>query len=351
MIIYFYGLYDNKGGMENYARTLIKGVIRENKSIHFTIIRDCPHIAYEEEFLKLGCDIIQIPAKNKKPIAYYRSLVSIFKKVANDGDVLHLNIMSYRNGLLFRAAEKSRARTILVAHGSGIQGTRFRWLHPLNRRRFLKIGTKVAISKEAAQFVFGQATQIITNAIDPSTYIFNQESRSSVRRELGLSEKIMLLGQVGRVHPIKNQLFSIKLLESLLKDDPNYALCLVGKEQDFSIRRYIAKNHLNSSVFLLGEKDPKNYYSAFDILLLPSIKEGAGLVLYEGSANGLPVIASTGVPEAKELSNVTYLPLKINGWIYEVKNALRPRGEGQDILNLLLEQFVNSYLVLYRQFN
>ncbi len=351
MIVYFYGIYDNKGGMENYARTLINSIMRQDSSIHFVLIKDCPHIAYEEDFLQLGCSIIQIPAKKHQPFAYYHSLLALFKKASIESSILQLNIMSYRNGFLFKAVKKSKAKTIVVAHGSGIQGTRLKWLHTINRQRFRRIGTKVAISKDAAVFAFGEEALIIKNAIDPTKYAFSQKSRDEIRHALSISDEEVLLGHVGRIHPLKNQLFSIKVLELLLDINPVYKLCLIGKDQDTSVRHYIQTHHLESSILLLGEKNPAPFYSAFDLLLLPSIKEGAGLVLYEGHSNGLPCIASTGVPKDDRLSNVSYLPLEEKLWVNAIGNTLHPRFAPQNNLTHLLDDFTNAYISLYKSLN
>ncbi|HEY4504232.1 MAG TPA: glycosyltransferase, partial [Candidatus Paceibacterota bacterium] len=69
------------------------------------------------------------------------------------------------------------------------------------------------------------------------------------------------------------------------------------------IEAMIKERDLEHSVFLLGQMpDAKKYLPAFDMFVLPSLKEGFPWVLIEAMAARLPVIATSvgAVPEILE---------------------------------------------------
>ncbi len=351
MTVYFYGVFEFQGGMENYAKTLIQGVIEKDPSIHFVIIKDRPHIAYEDLFLSIGCEIVEIPNQNKHPLGYYKALKELFLKAKANGNFVQLNAMSYRNFLLFKAVKKSKVKTLVVAHGAGIAGTPLRFLHRLFRPFYKNVGKPIAISAQAAEFQYGKSgnAQIIQNAIDPKPYQFDETKRNEVRKNLRLSSTTMLLGQVGRVCPIKNQVFSILVLQRLLEKGTDVHLVFVGAIQDDAPKQLAKTLHLENHVTFIGEGSPANYYSAFDVALLPSLSEGAGLVVQEALANGLPMLISDNVPifPAGKNQLAHYLPLKEGKWANAIRECRRS-SNCSDKLKDSFDLFIDNYLALYR---
>ena len=100
MNVYYYGVYDTNGGLENFAKNLIFEINKQDKSIHFHIITHSNPCSFEEEFLKNGCTIIRIPNPHKKPFKFYKKYKKIIKNMGDD-DVIQLNICSFRNPFLF----------------------------------------------------------------------------------------------------------------------------------------------------------------------------------------------------------------------------------------------------------
>ena len=350
MTVYFYGVFEFQGGMENYAKNLITGVLEKDKSIHFAIIKDRPSIAYEDYFASLGCDIITIPNQKQHPLKYYKALKNLFSKAKNSNDIVQTNVMSFRNFLLFRALKASKAKGIIVAHGAGIARTPLRFLHVLLRPFFKRIGQQVAISKEAAAFQFGKNNQakIIPNAIDPRPFGFNAEARDRIRNNLCVSPNTLLLGQVGRVCPIKNQVFSIRLTKALLDHGVDARLLMIGAIQDARPAKLAEDLHIKEGATFLGEANPREYYSAFDVLLVPSLSEGAGLIINEGEANGVPIIVSTNVPRNNvNAINMLFVPLECGLWEKAIQSPALTRRFGERCVDNY-SAFVDRYQDLFR---
>jgi len=121
-----------------------------------------------------------------------------------------------------------------------------------------------------------------------------------------ISEKDILILHVGRIRPLKNQLFSLKVLNLL---PAKYHLAMVGPPYSLddhylaSIKEYAEKASLKERVHIISENvdNVDEYMNAADILVFPSTSEGLGTVMLEALMCGLPVVAN-------------FLP-KITDWI------------------------------------
>jgi glycosyltransferase involved in cell wall biosynthesis len=117
--------------------------------------------------------------------------------------------------------------------------------------------------------------------------------RSGYRRSNGEEFATHLLF-VGELLERKGVLPTIEALAALKRDD--VALHIVGSgEQEEEIHRTIERLAVTASVFLHGYRQKDElplFYAAADLLLFPSLEEIFGLVLVEGAAAGLPIIAS-----------------------------------------------------------
>ena len=111
---------------------------------------------------------------------------------------------------------------------------------------------------------------------------------------------------VGHIREIKGQLILIEALKYL--DDLNWILILVGdtssKDQYYEktlfnkIRIYELSKRIIFRGKLEGESLSEEYRTS-DILIVPSLYEGYGMVVREGMSFGLPIVASNvgGIPE------------------------------------------------------
>ncbi|HVT11255.1 MAG TPA: glycosyltransferase family 4 protein [Fimbriimonadaceae bacterium] len=142
--------------------------------------------------------------------------------------------------------------------------------------------------------------RIFENWVSPAI-LEAPDSRAASRRELGLEEREVAVGVLGRISPFKGQAFLCKALLPVLREASPIRLFVAG-----------AKDHetqgedLPKSPFIreMGKVPaPARFLDAMDILVVPSLwEEPFGLVAIEGMARGLPVVATRSgcLPEIVE---------------------------------------------------
>ena len=151
------------------------------------------------------------------------------------------------------------------------------------------------------------------------------ETQVSLRQKFPAAGKIFLV--LGRLDPVKNIPWLIRVFVEVIKNQPNHLLLIVGSGGDEgNIRNIIAKNKLEKNVVLEAwTNDPDSYLKVADCLLFPSLSEGYGLVAMEARAVGTPIIMNNVGVANYELkpSNTVKIP-SINDkekWIKAILNS------------------------------
>src|SRR5262249_44650345 len=109
------------------------------------------------------------------------------------------------------------------------------------------------------------------------------------------------LGIVARLVEQKGHRYLLEAVSKIKNEFPNIRLYIFGsgplnQELKAMVRALQIENHVEFKGLRL---DPSEIYSQIDVLVLPSLWEGAGNVLLEGMSFGIPIIASQtgGIPE------------------------------------------------------
>lgn len=135
----------------------------------------------------------------------------------------------------------------------------------------------------------------ISNGVDCDHYRPpSAEERQKARQEFLVEEHQTLVLFVGRLHPSKQPEQVLALAAACQKQGlVNVRFALVGDgELKESIRSGIEQQGLSGICTMHGWKDPKEAYQAADLLVMPSLFEGFGLVAVEAMACGAPVVRS-----------------------------------------------------------
>ncbi|MBQ6540168.1 MAG: glycosyltransferase family 4 protein, partial [Oscillospiraceae bacterium] len=116
--------------------------------------------------------------------------------------------------------------------------------------------------------------------------------RDEKRRELGIPGDAFLLLSVGELNANKNHQAVIRALARLNDSQVHYLLAGIGPKQE-ELERLAAELGVSRQVHIAGYRDdiPQLYKTA-DVQVLPSVREGLGLVSIEGMAAGLPLICA-----------------------------------------------------------
>ena len=316
-----FGITDNPGGVESVIMNYYRNIDRKN--IQFDFLCNTEKVAYSDEIEKLGGTIYRVTARSVDRKKFNTELDNFFKEHSKEYIAIWVNVCSLANIDYLKYAKKyGISKRIIHCHNSQNMDTIARnVLHFINRTRIDKYATDFwTCNKRSNLFFYGKRIMKkhniieINNAIDSSVFKFNEKVRKQYRKEMNLENKFVI-GNVGRLHFQKNQLFLLDVFYAIHKKEPTAVLLLVGDGEDKEkIISKIDDLGLKDCVRLLGVRnDVNNLMCAMDLFLFPSLFEGLGIVLLEAQACGLPVVAATDdIPNiVKMTDNFKFLPLKL----------------------------------------
>lgn len=109
-----------------------------------------------------------------------------------------------------------------------------------------------------------------------------------------------LVGTIANLYKNKGLDYLIDAAVAFKNDDVIFIVIGEGDKRK-NLERLIAKHGLTDKFLLLGQKEnASQYLKAFDLFVLPSLKEGMPFVIIEAMAAGLPIVA-TDVGGLKEM--------------------------------------------------
>lgn len=259
------------------------------------------------------------------------------------------------------AAAASNCKVIIHSHSTqnGRGGLLGKLIHKLNKQLFLKDNfIRLSCSKAASMWMFGNKdSQNISNAVDTNKYIYNESIRNRLRSKHNLSNEYVI-GQVGRLIPLKNQAFSIRLLANIIRLHPdiNAKLMLVGdgsdKEKLISLARSLK---ISDNIIFTGNVHNANeYYSVFDSFIMTSLFEGLTYAAIEAQTAGLKSIMSDTISKEVNITDsVDFLSLaKPELWVEQLylnslkydRNIISQKVIGSAFdLNVMVKSMENIY--------
>lgn len=140
--------------------------------------------------------------------------------------------------------------------------------------------------------------QTIHNGVD--TERFTDEGRGAGRAALGVADDTLVIGTVGRLDPVKDQIGLLDAFAALPSSDRAVLVVVGDGPCRAALKARAARPDLASRVRFLGERgDVATLLPGFDVFALSSISEGISNTLLEAMACGLPVVATRtgGNPE------------------------------------------------------
>lgn len=166
------------------------------------------------------------------------------------------------------------------------------------RTRLLLLGVSNAVRDDIQARLPGwEAWRIETfyNRIDVETIQAEQLSRDAARSHLGLPSQSWIVGNVGRLHPDKDQATLIQAFALALPQLPADSLvAIMGSGRlEADLRQLAGELGIADKVRFIGQvPNGRRYFKAFDVFALTSDHEPFGMVLLEAMAAGIPLIGS-----------------------------------------------------------
>ena len=131
---------------------------------------------------------------------------------------------------------------------------------------------------------------------------FDAADRGALREKLGIPMRAPVLGFVGRVVRDKGVHELARAWEGVRESFPDAHLVIVGEREteDAVAPEVVGTLRDDPHVHLTGGvDDTAAYYAVFDVLVLPTHREGFGTVNLEAAAMALPVV-STDIPGVRD---------------------------------------------------
>ncbi len=177
------------------------------------------------------------------------------------------------------------------------------WASALLADRIILIDT--ADYRIARRFIPEKKLALIFHGIEPIPFLPRSDARAFLGDRVGLptTADTLLVGANAELTKNKGFTYLIDAVNQVKSQIPNskFQMLVMGEgEERGPLEEKIRKLNLDGTIFLIGfVPDAQRYLRAFDLFILPSIKEGLPYALLEAAAASLPIIASRvgGVPD------------------------------------------------------
>lgn len=299
------------GGMENGVVNLINN-IDPNRYRHVVICLT----NFTDFRLRIQQPSVQVFALNKKEgkdLFVYVKLWWLLRKIKPD--IVHTRNFAALEGQVcaFLAGVACR---IHGEHGWNMGDLRDGSWKRRSMRKLLKVfvGHYIALSKHIETYLKEQINispikiSQIYNGVNTEQFSPANERHTYLPVNVHSSSEVVVIGTVGRMQPIKDQLTLVRaflwLLEAIPEVRQRLRLVLIG---DGPLRAQAAvlikEAGAEDLVWMPGyREDVANILQGLDIFVLPSLAEGVSNTILEAMASRLPVIATRvgGNPELVE---------------------------------------------------
>ncbi|WP_057896532.1 glycosyltransferase [Liquorilactobacillus oeni] len=290
------GMNPNPGGLEAFVMNLYRKIDRTQVQFDFIDWYGEERIAFSEEILQLGGQIIKIPSRREDFMLNKRKLKKIINSEKYRYVYNNLNSLSYISGIT--ATYKNPAVIpIIHAHNDNIENRLWltKMLDTLHKTRINnEKGVRLACSKKAGLWMFAQRRfQVVPDAIDTLTFKYSPQKRKLYRKQFNLENKLVL-GNVARFDPQKNHLFLIDIFKHIHEKKKESMLILVGDGRQLAeAKEHVTNLGLKDNVLFPGvRKDVPGILQALDVMVAPSVFEGFGISVLEAQCAGLPCYVS-----------------------------------------------------------
>lgn len=292
----------NRGGAESRVMDLYRNVDRTR--VQFDFMQHTTKVCdFQTEIEQLGGKVYHVPPFRFWNYFSYCKAWKQFIKEHPEIRIVHGHMTSTAS-IYLPIVRKKGVFTIAHSRNAGVdKGIKGKLTKFLRRNLKEKCDRCFACSKLAGEAVFGKKAMeqgrvaIIPNAIDAARFTFDPEVRRQKREELHIQPEELLIGEVGRFDPQKNQKYAVEILAECRKKNFPAKLILIGEGPLMeTVRQQVEERQLQEYVIFTGlQKNVVPFYQAMDFFLLPSFYEGLPGVAVEAQASGLRGILSDAI--------------------------------------------------------
>ncbi|WP_199141700.1 glycosyltransferase family 4 protein [Pedobacter sp. ASV12] len=244
----------------------------------------------------------------------------------------HINLLSV--AYLIKRLKPS-TKVYLIAHGIEI----WRKLPEAKIKALKRLDKIIAVSHftaaqiKSAHHLSEQKIEVLNNCLDPFYHFPSIFSKpESLLHRYGLHKDQIILMSLSRLvatEKYKGYDNTIAILPRLVKNNPNLVYLLAGKwdeEEHARLEKLIEQHQIRDHIKLIDfvdEAEVTDHFLLSDVFIMPSKKEGFGIVFIEAVAGGLRVVAGNkdGSVDALKHGELGYLVDPDN--LDEIENTLK----------------------------
>lgn len=316
-VLHLSSTIDRRDGRMSVIMSVYRKLNRNQIQFDF-LVTESDFENYEEEIHELGGNVYYVPSSQMTVSNMKKKMDKILSE--KKYDFVHYHAIS-KWGAVLSVARKHGLGVIVHSHATKLSD---KWWKSIRNRFFsynvLFADKKVAVSPEAGRKLFMSNDYIyIPNMIQYEKFSFDQKMRQKIRKNLGIADDEILIGSVGRISKQKNQQFAVKALHKLIKNKSDkYKLVFIGDDSTNGkvflkkLRRLVSSLKLTEKVIFTGMvKNVSDYYSALDVMWMPSLYERLPTAGLEAQANGLPILLADTISKSTDITgDVIFLGIK-----------------------------------------
>lgn len=361
----------NVGGLENGLVNLINHLPEEKYRHAIVCLTETSEFA--NRISRKDVKIYELHKRDgKDPIVYFR-LWKLLRKIrptivhTRNIATLDMSVIAALAGVPIRI-HGEHGRDIFDLHGKHKRYQKLRRLCAPFIHRFIAMSKDLEDWLEFDVGIKKEKTVQLYNGVDITRFQSAAScklQRNSMPPGFADSESI-ILGTVGRLEPVKDQLSLVHAFVELKRREPkldrHLRLVLLGDGSLMhSIVELIEKFGIQDQVWLAGsQNNVQDILSEMDIFVLPSLGEGISNTILEAMACGLPVIATdvggnpelvekniTGelIPAAQPVVMAEAMQRYVNDQALVQSQGLAGRKRVETLFSLT--RMVNDYLLVY----
>lgn len=338
------------GGVEKLLNDMLP-LINESRNYCELLILFDGNAKYLESLRNNGVKV-QIVPKNIYKKGHFQRILYIMNYIKNnDFDIVHANEfpLIYYCSIIKMILGKKMPKLVMTEHNTDNRRRHIKLSRPLEKLIYRNYDKVMSISDKVQEVLLDW---LRPNDRDKYAVIYNgiatenfKNSKPYERSDLvpEISGKDKLLCVIGSLTEQKNYFFMLEVMESL--PDNYHVLCLGEGPLKQKIISKIQQKGLQKRVHLLGfRKDAARILKTVDVLVIPSLWEGFGLIAVEAMASQTPVAVSN-VPGLAEVVGDAGIKCSVNN-VDEFTRAIKKVTNDNEYacqLAKLGEKQVNKY--------